>query len=531
MGSVGGQLEFVSVGSKGVWGVNHLDDVFYHVRGFDINPSNLPVSWDQTEGTLKLKQISSGRSVWGISANGDVLIRLGMALTYGSTWETVQGVKLKQLDASSNANQLWGVDSNNNIFRRTGISPNRPAGTDWEQIDGSMKFVTVGPAGVWAVDANDDIFYRTGTFGNKASSGSGWKQIEGKLKQISSGDNIVWGVHVNDDIYVREVPSDCQVGNGESYRGTVSVTTTGKTCQRWDSQTPHVHDKTPANNPSAGLEQNYCRNPDGYTGGVWCFTTDPGTEWEACDLPVCVSWDCQVGNAQSYRGAVSVTTTGKTCQRWDSQTPHPHNRTPANHPSAGLDLNYCRNPDGYTGVWCYTTDPGTLWEACAIPECVSWDCLVGNGESYRGTLSVTTTGKTCQRWDSQTPHVHTATPANHPSAGLEQNYCRNPDGYTGVWCYTTDPGTSWEACDVPVCGCQKGNGESYRGAVSVTTTGKTCQRWDSQTPHVHTATPANHPSAGLEQNYCRNPDGYIGVWCYTTDPGTLWEACAVPVCG
>jgi len=34
------------------------------------------------------------------------------------------------------------------------------------------------------------------------------------------------------------------------------------------------------------------------------------------------------------------------------------------------------------------------------------------------------------------------------------NYCRNPDSDydEGVWCYTTDPATRWERCDVPACG-------------------------------------------------------------------------------
>ncbi|XP_066271084.1 uncharacterized protein [Branchiostoma lanceolatum] len=78
-------------------------------------------------------------------------------------------------------------------------------------------------------------------------------------------------------------------------------------------------------------------------------------------------------------------------------------------------------------------------------------CTVGNGASYRGTVSETATGKTCQRWDSQTPHGHSRTSRNYPSGGLEQNYCRNPDGWTGLWCYTTDPNQRWELCNVPVC--------------------------------------------------------------------------------
>ncbi|CAH1267495.1 CSMD3 [Branchiostoma lanceolatum] len=79
-------------------------------------------------------------------------------------------------------------------------------------------------------------------------------------------------------------------------------------------------------------------------------------------------------------------------------------------------------------------------------------CQVGDGVSYRGTGSVTETGKTCQRWDSQTPHEHSYTTANYPSSGLEENYCRNTGDWTGVWCYTTDNDTRWELCDVPACG-------------------------------------------------------------------------------
>ncbi|KAI8484487.1 hypothetical protein Bbelb_377580, partial [Branchiostoma belcheri] len=177
------------------------------------------------------------------------------------------------------------------------------------------------------------------------------------------------------------------------------------------------------------------------------------------------------------------------------------------------DRGCCFNNVPYKSTWCYFKQEGCQYAGEA-------SCM------YRGTVSVTNTGKTCQRWGSQIPHEHIKTPAAYPSAGLEQNYCRNPDGELGVWCFTTDPNSRWELCDVPSCvSCQYADGASYRGTVSVTKTGKTCQRWDSQTPHGHYNTPAAHPSAGLEQNYCRNPDGDRGVWCYTTDPNSRWELC------
>ncbi|XP_035686690.1 uncharacterized protein LOC118422928 isoform X2 [Branchiostoma floridae] len=173
------------------------------------------------------------------------------------------------------------------------------------------------------------------------------------------------------------------------------------------------------------------------------------------------------------------------------------------------------------------------------------DCQTSDGASYRGTVAVTRSGLTCQRWDRQTPHQHTRTSDNYPSSGLEENYCRNPDGTPGVWCYTTDPNKRWDLCDVPVCvepttavevpldgphSCQTSDGASYRGTVAVTRSGRTCQRWDRQTPHEHTRTSDNYPSSGLEENYCRNPDGTPGVWCYTTDPNKRWDFCDVPVC-
>ncbi|XP_066292800.1 apolipoprotein(a)-like [Branchiostoma lanceolatum] len=325
---------------------------------------------------------------------------------------------------------------------------------------------------------------------------------------------------------------DCVEGDGESYRGTLSKTKSGLTCQRWDKHDPHSHYfyNTPLWNPE--LEDNYCRNPDGEE-TIWCYTTDPDVRFEECDLPDCGQReivDCVEGDGETYRGTLATTESGLTCQRWDRHSPHSHyfKNTPLLNPGSGLEDNYCRNPDGEETIWCYTTDPDVRTGYCHLPECgeppdpISRedDCQVGDGSSYRGTVATTQSGQPCSPWDG-----------SFGMSDQDENYCRNPDGEPGVWCFVDAP-EGWELCDVPVCAtCQVGDGVSYRGPVSVTNTGKTCQRWDSQTPHTTSVTPANYPSTGLEENYCRNPDGDTGVWCYTTDRDTRWEFCDVPVCG
>ncbi|ACO69960.1 predicted protein, partial [Micromonas commoda] len=153
-----------------------------------------------------------------------------------------------------------------------------------------------------------------------------------------------------------------------------------------------------------------------------------------------------------YRGCQTKTRSGRTCQNWDSQTPHHHTRRNEAKGSAGN--NYCRNPDGEPTIWCYTTDPNKRWEFCdPLPESSAEEApsppaptLRGVGdEGYRGCQTKTRSGRTCQNWDSQTPHHHTRRNEAKGSAG--NNYCRNPDGEPTIWCYTTDPNKRWEYCD------------------------------------------------------------------------------------
>ena len=55
------------------------------------------------------------------------------------------------------------------------------------------------------------------------------------------------------------------------------------------------------------------------------------------------------------------------------------------------------------------------------------------GLNYNGTISVTKSGYTCERWDRKIDRIkRRPLYANH-------NYCRNAEGVSkrGPWCYTT----------------------------------------------------------------------------------------------
>ncbi|XP_074862135.1 hepatocyte growth factor-like protein isoform X4 [Carettochelys insculpta] len=167
-------------------------------------------------------------------------------------------------------------------------------------------------------------------------------------------------------------------------------------------------------------------------------------------------------------------------------------------------------------------------------------CFKQKGEGYRGKVNVTATGIPCQPWDAQTPHRHHFQPETYKCKDLRENYCRNPDGSEAPWCFTSLPSKRVAFCfqikrctdEVEVEDCYHGNGELYTGKVSKTRKGVTCQKWSEGSPHTPQISPSVLPAMRLEQNYCRNPDNDShGPWCYTMDPHTQFDYCAIKPCG
>lgn len=212
----------------------------------------------------------------------------------------------------------------------------------------------------------------------------------------------------------------------------------------------------------------------------------------------------------------------------------------------------CYAPRCYNGGTCkeavYSSDficqcpPGFTGSQCEINT--SERCVVGAGGGYRGTWSISRSGSECINWNSTTLRgkKFTARKPEANSLGLgNHNYCRNPDGDSGPWCYVYK-GTqiAWEFCTLPSCPadptleCVQGSGQAYRGTRAVSQTGSSCVPWDSPllSRKLYHAWRTDAAQLGLgSHNYCRNPDGDSAPWCHVYRNMQLtWELCTISQC-
>uniref|UniRef100_A0A8C5U0D1 Plasminogen activator, tissue type n=1 Tax=Malurus cyaneus samueli TaxID=2593467 RepID=A0A8C5U0D1_9PASS len=74
------------------------------------------------------------------------------------------------------------------------------------------------------------------------------------------------------------------------------------------------------------------------------------------------------------------------------------------------------------------------------------------GLTYRGTHSVTSSGATCLKWNSQIliTKLYTAWRRDAYQLGLgSHNFCRNPDNDSKPWCHVLKGNQlTWEYCNV-----------------------------------------------------------------------------------
>lgn len=185
----------------------------------------------------------------------------------------------------------------------------------------------------------------------------------------------------------------------------------------------------------------------------------------------CIEGMCVISRMGiSYRGYTNVTVSGRPCQSWRHNFPHPIMREfNASASDSNLEENFCRNPDSQSGgPWCFTKDPSVQKEACRVPTCgepfvpttvapepqvSSEGCLSNNGVDYVGDLAVTMNGHTCLQWSSPATIGRRRGKEFIPEVPLQENKCRNPDNdLEGPWCFVeVDGNVTVDYCDLDLC--------------------------------------------------------------------------------
>ncbi|XP_057681888.1 urokinase-type plasminogen activator-like isoform X2 [Corythoichthys intestinalis] len=114
---------------------------------------------------------------------------------------------------------------------------------------------------------------------------------------------------------------------------------------------------------------------------------------------------------------------------------------------------FCMCTDAFEGNFCQTP--------------VGADCYEGVGIYYRGFMSVSESGRPCQRWDDDIRRRYLSSDVD----GGQHNYCRNLRFKRRPWCQVwKNQQLLWEYCDVPRCDASKSDLFFFRPFMSARST-------------------------------------------------------------
>eukprot|EP00794_Sanderia_malayensis_P003627 gene3627-4141_t len=151
------RFKMVDSGPHGfVLGVTNNNDLVY--RDGISKQSPFGTAWKSLGKSFDSVSIGS-YGIWGVDGIGDVyFVERPAKITAGIplTWYRVPGLRLKQVDAGFGDN-VYGVAQNGELYRRVGITHDKPQGDAWQRENANLKSVTTGLKGLFGIAGSDRI--------------------------------------------------------------------------------------------------------------------------------------------------------------------------------------------------------------------------------------------------------------------------------------------------------------------------------------------------------------------------------------
>merc|ERR1711968_149554 len=141
--TVDGTVTRLFPGKKGVLYASGKmgEKVMLFVRdGIDAKKNPKGTTWKST-WLVNLTSVAVGGSesslaLWGINSNKEVLFSNEILGGDTSKWKSVNGTTMKSLSVSPDGTSVWGVTSNGDVVVRKRITPLNPAGDEWVVVPG-----------------------------------------------------------------------------------------------------------------------------------------------------------------------------------------------------------------------------------------------------------------------------------------------------------------------------------------------------------------------------------------------------------
>ena len=198
-----GTLVQLDVGFDNFWGVNSVNLIYYRLGITSSSPQGS--GWNQIDVGFVWVSVSPRGSVWAVDESGQLCHRRDSsnALPTGTAWD-VMANDMQRVDAGQAG--VWALDNAGLLYYRHGTyGDDGSTGTEWRAVEGRrFSSISSGRDLVVAVNSEGEVWLRTG-LGPDTPAGLAWLRLAGKMRQVDiyqSGTVVaLWGVDFNNEVY------------------------------------------------------------------------------------------------------------------------------------------------------------------------------------------------------------------------------------------------------------------------------------------------------------------------------------------